>query len=163
MEYRYAALNKNDVVNGEGICVSFWVQGCPHHCSGCFNPETWNFKGGFPLPENIKEQICMALVANGVQRNLSILGGEPLCPENRELVKDIIKYVRMRFPHIKIFIWTGYLLEDLQKENNDTINFILSKINFLIDGPFIKEQKDLTLKWRGSTNQRIHHMNYIGI
>ena len=104
---RYAGLIKNDVVNGEGICVSFWVQGCNHKCKGCFNPETWDFLGGNPLPANYKEQIADALTANGVKRNFSVLGGEPLCEENYELVNEVCSFVKEKFPDIKIFIWTG--------------------------------------------------------
>jgi anaerobic ribonucleoside-triphosphate reductase activating protein len=152
---RYAGLIKNDVVNGEGVCVSFFVQGCPHHCPGCFNPQTWDFLGGSPLPANYKEQIADALTANGVKRNFSVLGGEPLCPQNIEEVDQIITSVRAAFPQIKIFVWTGYTLEELQKEKNEHIISILSKIDTLIDGKYIEEQRDITLKLRGSTNQRV--------
>ena len=156
MNNRYAGIIENDVVNGEGVCVSFFTQGCPHACSGCFNPETWDYSGGKPLPADYKEKIRDALVANGVQRNFSILGGEPLCPENRELVEDLVSFVRETFPSIKIYIWSGYRLSDLLSQNNTVINSILNKIDFLIDGPFVKELKDLTLKLRGSSNQGVY-------
>lgn len=154
---KYAGLNENDVVNGEGVCVSFWTQGCPHHCPGCFNPETWDYNGGKEIPENFEEQIIKAISANGVQRNFSILGGEPLCPENLLLVEKLCTVVRENFPKIKIFIWTGYEFDEIKKmESTDLLlSSILDKINVVISGPFIKEKKDLRLKLRGSSNQQI--------
>jgi anaerobic ribonucleoside-triphosphate reductase activating protein len=152
---KYAGLITNDFANGEGVCVSFWVQGCPHKCPGCQNPETWDFNGGNDLPTDIRSQIVKAICANGITRNFSVLGGEPLCEENLEKVDQIITSVRTAYPHIKIFVWTGYTLEELQKEKNLHIINILSQIDFLIDGPFIKTERDITLKLRGSKNQRI--------
>lgn len=152
---RYAGLNTNDFINGQGTCVSFFVQGCPHHCPECFNPETWDFDGGQPLPTDIRGQIIRAICANGITRNFSVLGGEPLCKENIDEVDSIITAVRTAYPHIKIFVWTGYTLEELQKISDKKISNILSQIDYLIDGPFIKDEKDLTLKLRGSRNQRI--------
>ena len=156
---RYAGLNTNDFANGKGTCVSFFVQGCPHHCPGCFNPETWDFNGGKELPVDIRGQIIKAICANGITRNFSVLGGEPLCPQNRDGVNNIITGIRTAFPHIKIFVWTGYTLEELQAENNDSINNILNNIDVLIDGRYKEEEKDLTLELRGSRNQRILYKN----
>ena len=152
---RYAGLITNDFVNGTGVCVSFWTQGCPHRCPGCHNPETWDFEGGKELPTDIKGQIIKAICANGIIRNFSILGGEPLCPQNLEEVDNIITSVRTAFPHIKIFIWTGYTLEELQKIKNFHIINILSQIDVLIDGLYKESEKDITLELRGSKNQRI--------
>lgn len=152
---RYAGLITNDFANGIGTCVSFWAQGCPHHCHGCHNPETWSFQGGKELPTDIKGQIIKAISANGITRNFSILGGEPLCKENIEEIDNIITSVRAAYPHIKIFVWTGYTFEKLKSEDNEIINHILSQIDMLIDGPFIEAEKDITLKLRGSKNQRI--------
>lgn len=152
---RYAGLIKNDFANGTGTCVSFWTQGCPHHCPGCQNPETWNFNGGKEVPTDIRGQIIKAICANNITRNFSVLGGEPLCKENLEEVDKIITSVRTAFPQIKIFVWTGYLLEDLKKKRNDKINHILSQIDVLIDGPYIDTERDITLELRGSRNQRV--------
>lgn len=152
---RIAGLNKNDFANGQGVCVSLFVQGCPHKCFNCFNPETWDFEGGEQEPLDIKGQIIKAICANGITRNFSVLGGEPLCPENVEEVSHIIAGVRMAYPNIKIFTWTGYTLEELKKQDNEYINDILSHIDVLIDGPYIDSQRDLTIPLRGSTNQRI--------
>ena len=156
----YAYINPNDVVNGEGVCVSFWCQGCPHHCEGCFNPETWDFKGGNPLPADIIGIIIKMISANGIQRNFSILGGEPLCDENKELVNNLILKVRTAFPHIKIFLWTGYTLEALKNkaDTDAVINSILNNLDVLIDGLYEKEKRNLALKWRGSENQEIHYL-----
>lgn len=152
---KYAGLNTNDFANGQGVCVSYFTQGCPHHCQGCFNPETWDFNGGKDLPDDIRGQIIKAICANNITRNFSVLGGEPLCDENVEEVENIILGVRTAFPNIKIFVWTGYTLEQLIIKNNKHINNILNHIDVLIDGPFIESQKDLTLELRGSKNQRI--------
>lgn len=152
---RYAGLIKNDFANGTGTCVSFWTQGCPHHCPGCQNPETWSFNGGKEVPTDIRGQIIKAICANNITRNFSVLGGEPLCKENLEEVDKIITSVRAAFPQIKIFVWTGYLLEDLKKKHNDKINHILSQIDVLIDGPYIDAERDITLELRGSRNQRV--------
>lgn len=146
---RIADINKNDVINGQGVCVSVWTQGCPHHCKGCHNPESWNFSGGYEVDENeIIEKILQYLVENGVQRNLSILGGEPLCIENIDFTITLLAKAKEKYPSIKTFVWTGYRMEEFSKE-------VLENIDVLIDGPFILEERDITLKLRGSKNQRI--------
>ena len=152
---RYAGLITNDFANGTGTCVSFWTQGCPHHCPSCQNPETWDFQGGKEVPTDIRGQIIKAICANGITRNFSVLGGEPLCDENLDEVDKIITGVRTAYPQIKIFVWTGYILEELKEKKNDKINHILSQIDVLIDGPFIQAERDITLESRGSRNQRI--------
>lgn len=153
---RIAGLKLNDCIDGEGISVSLWTQGCPHRCVGCHNPETWDFEGGYEDGTNeIRGQIVKALTANGIQRNFSILGGEPLCEQNIEDVFTILTSVRIAYPNIKIFLWTGYTYEELIAKNNITINEILSKVDILIDGLFIEEQRDISLFLRGSRNQRV--------
>lgn len=152
---RYAGLITNDFANGTGTCVSFWTQGCPHHCPSCQNPETWDFQGGKEVPTDIRGQIIKAICANGITRNFSVLGGEPLCDENLDEVDKIITGVRTAYPQIKIFVWTGYILEELKEKKNDKINHILSQIDVLIDGPFVQAERDITLELRGSRNQRI--------
>jgi len=153
---RYAGLKLNDATNcDQGIVVSFWVQGCPHKCAGCHNPETWSTEGGKELPANIKEQIIKAISANGVQRNFSVLGGEPLFNGNSKLVLEILNSVRASYPKIRIFLWTGYLAEDLFNTTDTVVQSILEKVDVLIDGPFQQEKKDLTIPLRGSKNQRV--------
>ena len=149
---KYAGLETNDYINGEGICVSFWTQGCPHHCAGCHNPQAWDYDGGIELPNDYRGQIIKAISANGLTRNFSVLGGEPLCLQNIQLTHSVISAVRTAYSDIKIFLWTGYKLEDLQSE---LAKDILSKIDVLIDGPYIESERDVTLKLRGSKNQRI--------
>lgn len=151
---RYNTILENDIVNGEGVCVSFFVQGCPHCCKGCFNPETWDFNGGEPYTEEIKWKVIKAIGANDIERNFSVLGGEPLAPHNLHMTANIINSVRQAYPNIKIFLWTGYTMEELDL-SDERIELILNKIDVLIDGPFIQEQKNLNLHLRGSDNQRI--------
>lgn len=152
---KIAGIIKNDVVNGIGVCTSLFVQGCPHHCLGCFNQDSWDFNGGYET-NDVKGTIVKAIGANGITRNFSILGGEPLCPENRKMVKDVLSAVKIAYPSIKIFLWTGYTLEELQQENDTDLEYILSNINFLIDGRFKQEEKDYSLWLRGSKNQNIY-------
>lgn len=150
---RYAALLENDYINGEGVCISYWSQGCPHRCPGCHNPETWDFNGGTEIDEGeLTSKILQAINKNNIQRNLSILGGEPLCSHNIPYVIDLVNIVRTLYPNIKIFIWTGYRLEDIKEKYQKSL---LDKIDVLIDGPFILEERDITLKLRGSKNQRV--------
>lgn len=153
---KYAGINENDIADSNcGVCVSFWTQGCPHRCPGCHNPETWDFNGGLDLPEDYLERISEGITANGLQRNLSILGGEPLCDENKELTNSIINFVTNKFKNIKVTIWTGYTLEDLISKKDSTLENILSKVYLLVDGPFIEEQRSLNIPLRGSKNQRL--------
>lgn len=152
---KYASLNKNDIVNGEGICVSFWVQGCPHRCLGCHNPEQWDFEGGQEFTPQTLEEIKQAISANGIQRNFSVLGGEPLCPENTFLTALVIREIKEAYPDIKIYIWTGYTYEELQHISSPHLKYILETADFLIDGLYIAEQRDITLHLRGSKNQNI--------
>ena len=154
---KYAGMKYNDIVDGEGVCVSFWTQGCPHKCKGCHNPQTWSFDGGEEVPNDIEKQIIEAIGANGIQRNFSILGGEPLCDENLLLVQSVIESVKNVYPSIKIFVWSGYTIKELsgRRRSNKILNNILSNIDVLIEGRYIQEKRDLALKWRGSSNQKI--------
>ena len=115
---KYAGIIKNDIANGPGIRVSFWVQGCPHKCYNCQNPETWDFNGGKEFTAETLQEIKDALTANGIMRNLSILGGEPLCQENLFLTMLVIKEVKEQFPNINIYLWTGYTIEELKGKSN---------------------------------------------
>lgn len=155
MKIHYAGIMYNDFVDGfKGTCLSFWTQGCPHHCDGCQNPETWDFNSGIEREYNEVESIIINHINdNGILRNLSILGGEPLCDKNIDIVHKLVYKVREIYPKILIFIWTGDLYEDLI--NREVYRDTLSKIDYLIDGPYIKEQRDLTLLLRGSKNQRV--------
>ena len=152
---RIAGINENDFVNGKGVSVSLFLQGCPFHCKGCHNPETWNPDGGEIWDWNeLINHILELITANGIQRNLSILGGEPLDTyDKRDFIRLLIKVVKSRFPDIVICIWTGYTYDQLIEIVD--AGKILANIDYLIEGPFILEQRDITLKWRGSRNQNI--------
>ena len=157
MKIRYARIMENDVVDGEGICVSFWTQGCPHHCPGCHNKETWNFDGGIEADSSeIIDNIIQYLGKNGIKRNLSILGGEPLCKENRDFIYELVKEVRAKYNDILIYLWSGYTFYELAAEDNANIKYILDNINFLIEGRYEEGLRDITLKLRGSSNQKIY-------
>lgn len=156
---RYAGIIRNDILAAPGICVSFFTQGCPNHCEGCHNPETWDFNGGKEFTQKTLSSIISALTANGIKRNLAIMGGEPLCQENLFLVNLIIHSVKEALPDTKIYIYTGYIYEELVKRQDKTLQDILNNTNVLVDGPFIKEQRDITLFMRGSKNQRILYLN----
>lgn len=151
----YADIIFNDFTAGSGVSVSFFAQGCDKHCPGCHNPETWDFSKGRKFTTETIDTVLKALNANGVLRNLAILGGEPLHSINQEEILQLILSVKNSSPNIPIYLWTGYLLEDLINMNNPIIDNILLNLDFLIDGPYIEEQRNLTLKWRGSNNQRI--------
>lgn len=150
---RYAGLNKNDFSAAPGVSVTFYTQGCPHHCFGCHNPETWNFEGGKEFTPEVIDEILEALTANNIMRSLAIQGGEPLCVENEFLTLLIIKTVKEKFPDIKIYIWTGYYFNSLP--NTPYIKQILELTDCLIDGPYIEDERDITLPMRGSRNQNI--------
>lgn len=163
---RIANIIKNDVVNGIGVSVSLFVQGCPFHCKGCFNESSWDFEGGYET-NTLKGDIVKAISENDITRNFSILGGEPLCKENRAMIKEVLSAVKTAYPNIKVCLWTGFTLEELQKIKDENLDFILTNINYLIDGQFDESQKDITLKWRGSRNQNIYELtedkNYVKI
>ena len=148
----YFGYMPNDFINGEGVCVSLWTAGCPHRCPGCHNAHMWNENDGKEIPADIRGQLIKAISRNGIQRNFSILGGEPLSPYNISFIEEITQAIRTAYPNIKIFLWTGYYYKDLKKKNDSHLDYILNNINYLIDGPFIREQRDITLKLRGSNN-----------
>lgn len=155
---RYAGIIYNDVCAAPGICLSFFTQGCPHRCHGCHNPETWSFDGGREFTMETLASIKEGLVANGVHRDLCIMGGEPMCPENTFLVNMIINEVKSALPQTKIYLWTGYTYEELQARTDPATISILSAIDCIIDGPYIESQRDISLFMRGSTNQRIIYL-----
>lgn len=145
----YADIKINDTINGEGISVSFWASGCPHHCKGCHNPTTWNPSSGKLFTQESMDKILNNIEKNGVVRNFSILGGEPLAEYNVELVSYILREVRNRYPDIKVFMWTGYKYHSIKHLD------CVANVDILIDGLFVEEEKDLMLKHRGSRNQNV--------
>lgn len=157
---KYFGYMPNDFVNGESISVSFWTAGCPHRCPGCHNSEMWDYESGYNIPEDIAVKINEAISANGFLRDFSILGGEPLAICNLHIVNEIITAVRKKYGNsIKVYLWTGYTIEELQEKRDERINNILSKIDVLIDGKYIESERDITLPLRGSRNQRVLRKN----
>lgn len=144
----YGAIKNLDIANGPGCRVSLFVSGCRNCCPGCFQPETWDFEYG-KLFTYVTLMRLGNLVSNEHIKGLSILGGDPLEPENRECVETICQYMRAHYPDKDIWMWTGYLWEDVK----DWPGF--EYIDVLVDGPFIQEQKNLMLAYRGSENQRV--------
>lgn len=151
---RYSGIISNDSVDiDHGIAVSFWVQGCPHHCEGCHNPQTWDFSKGYELPKDYIEKILKLINKNNIYRDLSILGGEPLCKENINIVLSLAKKYKKEFPKHRLFIWTGGIFEDLKKDLD--VLEILKLTDILVDGEFQLAHRDISLPLRGSPNQRI--------
>ena len=152
---RYASINFNDITAAPGLCVTVFLQGCPHHCPGCHNPTTWDFNGGEEFTAETMTAIIEGLNAQNIQRNLCIMGGEPLAPQNTFLTNMIINEVKARYPDIKIYVWTGYTYEEIQLLCDSHVKHILEQADYLIDGRYIEELRDITLEMRGSSNQRI--------
>lgn len=156
---RLASIKPNDIVDGEGVCVSVWVQGCPHKCPGCHNPETWDFNGGKLYEQEVVIRDILNLIGkNGIQRNLSLLGGEPFCEENQEFCTKLAAAAHKEYPDCTIYCWTGYTFEELKKLYK--LDVLLKDIDILIDGRYIDSQRDITLKWRGSPNQKIRYKGF---
>ena len=151
----YADIRPIDVANGPGIRVSLFVSGCTHACPECFNPEAWDFQYGAPFGPEQVEQILSALGKSYV-RGLSLLGGEPFHPNNQKTVLELVKQVRQQYPQKDIWCYTGYLFEDLAAGKvGDYGRALLEQLDVLVDGPFVIAQKNLSLRVRGSSNQRI--------
>ena len=149
----------NSTVDGPGIRVSLFVSGCRNHCPGCFNKDTWDFNYGKPFTSNEENEILAACAPKHI-KGLSILGGEPLEPENQAALLTLINRFKDTYHGKSLWIYTGYILErDLlpgQRKYVPTItDRILESVDMLVDGPFILEQRDLTLQFRGSRNQRL--------
>ena len=154
---KYAGIIKNDFSAAPGISVSFFVQGCPHHCKGCHNPETWDFDGGKEFTYDVLNDIAESLFANGISRSLAIMGGEPLCEQNIFLTLLVVKTIKEKYPDVKIYIWSGYTYDYLMShiETNLHLKQVLDYADFLIDGPYVEELRDISLPMRGSSNQKI--------
>ena len=159
----YATIRNCDIANGEGVRVSLFVSGCTHHCKGCFNPDQWSFDYGEPFDEKA-EDLVLGYLAPSYIAGLSILGGEPMEPENQRALVPFIRRLRDRFGLTKtIWVYTGCVLEThLKAEGSrwrtEVADEFLSLIDVLVDGPFVEEKKDISLKFRGSSNQRIIDM-----
>lgn len=154
----YATIKFYDVANGTGVRVSLFVSGCRHHCKGCFNAETWDFCYGEPYTQETEDSIIDGLKPDYIT-GLSLLGGEPFEPENQPALTALLRRVKTQLPEKTVWCYTGYTYDtDLAEGGSvftDVTREMLSYIDILVDGEFIEEQRDLTLRFRGSRNQRI--------
>ncbi len=149
---RYNTIRQLDIANGPGCRVSLFVQGCSFHCPGCFNPGTQDFEGGKEFTDESYEQIIKLAKPDHIS-GLSILGGEPLHPRNREAVLKLARSFKTLYPTKTVWLWTGYSLEDVYED------LVGEGIDVVVDGRFVEELKDLRLKYRGSSNQRVIDLN----
>ena len=156
----YGEIKNCDVANGTGVRVSLFVSGCTNHCEHCFQPQTWDFEGGIEFTPDVLDEIVEGLTAQDIQRNFCVMGGEPLCAENEFLTLLVIKTVKEKLPNTPVYIWTGYTYEELKKKGGH-MGQILDLADYLIDGPYIDNLRDITLNMRGSTNQRIINLHEI--
>lgn len=145
---RYNKIRKMDISNGPGVRVSIFVQGCTFHCPKCFNPETYDFNGGQEYNQEVINKV-LDLCSLDYIKGLSVLGGEPMHPKNREGVYDLVRQFKARFPTKTIWVWTGFLYEDIKDIE------AMKYIDVLVDGQFKIELHDFNLQWRGSSNQRV--------
>lgn len=159
---RYAGIIYDDTAAAPGLSLSLYTQGCPFHCKGCHNPETWCFESGYEYTDKTLEKILDALFANGVLRNLCILGGEPLLDDNIDELHYLCCAAKNRYPELKVYIWTGYTVDELQDRMAN--NFFLHSLIFeltdvVITGRYEEDKRDITLPLRGSWNQEIWELH----
>ena len=158
----YGNIKECDIADGPGVRVSLFVSGCRHHCKGCFNSETWDFQYGVPFTEETQDKI-LELLAPSYIEGFSLLGGEPFEPENQPVLAELLEEIKSTYPEKSIWCYSGYLFDkDLAhggKFYTPYTDRMLSCIDILVDGEFIQELKDISLQFRGSSNQRILHLN----
>lgn len=147
---RYASIRKFDISNGEGIGVVLFTQGCPFHCKGCFNTETWSYEGGF-LYTKEQKNIIIKLLNNDYISRFTVLGGEPFLPQNKQDLEELLKTIKQTYPTKKVWAYSGNLFEKLVIDYSNLLQYI----DVLVDGPYVEAKRDLTLAFRGSSNQRI--------
>ena len=156
----YATIKWTDIANGEGVRISLFVSGCSRRCKDCFNAVAWDFSYGKPFDESVRESIYEGLKADYIA-GLSLLGGEPLEPENQRALLPFVKEVKKRFPEKSIWCYTGNVFDPAtgllkeQEKNTEVTEELISLFDVLVDGEFIEAQKNIRLKFRGSSNQRI--------
>ncbi len=154
----YGAVRKTDVANGPGVRVSLFVSGCTHHCKGCFQPETWDFSYGRVYTRETEKEIMDSLNHDYI-KGLTLLGGEPFEPSNQKVLVGLLRLVKNVLPEKDVWCYTGYTYEtDLLKDSRarcGVTDEILSMIDVLVDGEFLEEEKDISLSFRGSHNQRL--------
>ena len=158
---KYGTIKKCDIANGPGVRISLFVSGCRHHCKGCFQPETWDFNYGNEFTQETEKEIIDALEPYYI-KGLTVLGGEPFEPENQRVLVKFLKDIRSRYPNKTIWCYTGYTLEDLLAQHGkarcEVTDEMCGYIDVLVDGEFVLDKKDISLKFRGSSNQRLIRM-----
>ena len=154
----YGTIKEYDIADGPGVRVSLFVSGCRHHCKGCLNEETWTFNYGEHFTDEVKDRILKLLEPVYIQ-GFSLLGGEPFEPENQVVLVKLLREIKETYPKKDIWCYSGYLFDvDLAeggRVHTEVTDEMLSYIDVLVDGEFVEELKDITLKFRGSSNQRI--------
>ena len=151
----YATIKNCDIANGPGVRVSLFVSGCTHRCPGCFNAIAWDFDYGTPFTEETVEQILSMLRPNHI-KGLTLLGGEPFEPQNQGAIVELLRRVKQELPEKSIWAFSGYLFDQdiISGRLGDTSEY-LSYLDVLVDGPFVEAKKNLSLRFRGSENQRL--------
>ena len=151
----YATIKNCDIANGPGVRVSLFVSGCTHRCPGCFNEVAWDFDYGEPFTQECIDRI-LAMLAPGYVKGLTLLGGEPFEPQNQGAIVELLRQVKAKYPDKSIWAFSGYLFDRdiLSGRLGDTREY-LSYLDVLVDGPFIEAKKNLSLRFRGSENQRL--------
>jgi anaerobic ribonucleoside-triphosphate reductase activating protein len=152
---KIAGIYWDDTAAAPGISLSVYFSGCHFHCPGCHNPEAQDFNYGEEFTLETVRQVIEKINKNGVMRTLCILGGEPLCNENLGDVLRLIGWCKLDRPDLKIYVWTGYTIEELEARDDDDVRAVLKNITCLIDGRYEQDKRDITLPLRGSSNQRV--------
>ena len=153
----YSVIKPVDIADGVGVRVSLFVSGCTHHCKGCFQPQTWAFDYGQPYTKETEEQL-LSLLSPSYIRGLTLLGGEPMEPDNQRALLSLLRRVREELPQKDIWCYSGYTLEELKGDSRarcEVTDEMLSLIDVLVDGEFVEEKRNISLKFRGSENQRL--------
>lgn len=144
----YHNITHDDMLNGDGLRTVLWVSGCTHHCKECQNPITWDPQGGIPFDEDAENELFSKLSKDYIS-GITFSGGDPLHPNNRETILRLAKRVREELPEKTIWLYTGYLFDDIK-----TLD-IIKYLDVIVDGKYVEKLRDITLKWRGSSNQRV--------
>ncbi len=158
----YGEIKNCDIANGEGVRVTLFVSGCTNRCPGCFQPQTWDFQYGEPFTREVEDRL-LAMLAPDYISGLTLLGGEPFEPENQRALLPFLRRVREACPGKNIWAFTGFVYEDLQAEGThcrcEATDELLSLLDVLVDGRFEESRKDISLRFRGSSNQRLIDLN----
>lgn len=160
----YGTIKCFDIADGPGVRISLFVSGCRNHCEGCFQPETWDFNFGHKYDDEVENEIVENLKFNKALEGLTLLGGDPMEPENQRALLPLVKRVKTECPEKNIWLYTGYdFFKDIKnpegKRHTEVTDEFIKNLDCVVDGPFVLEKKDITLLYRGSSNQRIISLN----